>query len=116
MADEPGSIPPPFERDNVAKGSQRLSGDVIHEQFIAEAAQGDYTSFPSAGTAGTMTMGVMNAPGAGMAMNGGAAGSETSKLSGEDFNLFRGVFNAAVQAYAAVPRRLARRPISNCQK
>ena len=109
-----------FERDNVARyilfpeempvikdahlqGSRRLSGDVIHEQFLAEAAQRDYTSFPSAGTAGAMTMGVMNAPGAGMAMKGGGAGSETSKLSGEDFNLFRGVFNAAVQAYAAVP-------------
>jgi hypothetical protein len=29
--------------------------------------------------------------------------AETSKLSGEDFNLFRGVFNAAVRAIAAVP-------------
>ena len=128
-----------FERENVARyilfpeempvikdahlqGSRRLSGDVIHEQFLAEAEKGDFTSFPSAGTAGKMTMGVMSAPGAGVAapgpkvvatgagiastpdvMKGGGAGSETSKMSGEDFNLFRGVFNAAVEAYAAVP-------------
>jgi hypothetical protein len=36
-------------------------------------------------------------------MKGGGAGSETMKLSGEDFNLFRGVFNAAAFAHEAVP-------------
>jgi hypothetical protein len=30
-------------------------------------------------------------------------GNETAMLSGEDFNLFRGVFNAAVRAVQAVP-------------
>ena len=33
----------------------------------------------------------------------GGAIVETSKVSGEDFNLFRGVFNAAVRAVASVP-------------
>ena len=84
----------PIVRDAHLEGSRRLSGDVIHQQFLAQAEKGDYTSFPSDGN-GKMTMVAMNA--------GGGTGSETSKLSGEDFNLFRGVFNAAVEAYAAVP-------------
>jgi hypothetical protein len=36
-------------------------------------------------------------------LKGGGAGSETMKLSGQDFNVFRGVFNGAAFAYEAVP-------------
>jgi len=38
-------------------------------------------------------------------MKGGSAAPETAKLSGEDFNLFRGVFNASCS-----PIRRFRRP------
>ena len=36
-------------------------------------------------------------------MKGGGAGAETMKMNAEDFNLFRGVFNASYFAYLAVP-------------
>ena len=78
-------------KDANLAGSRRLSGDFIHNQFLEMADRGDYRSFPSTGVVG-------------MAANAeGGAMMETSKLSGEDFNLFRGVFNAAVRAVAAVP-------------
>ena len=90
----------PVVRDAHLQGSRRLSGDVIHEQFLAQAAHGDFTGFP-ADQSGKMAMGgAMAKPGE---MTSGGAGAETTKLSGEDFNLFRGVFNGAAQAYAAVP-------------
>lgn len=101
-----------FERQNVARyilfpdetprveqahleGSRRLAGDFVHEQFLAWARKGDFTSFPKGGE--------MKAAGQQMA--------ETAMLSKEDFNLFRGVFNAGWRARAAVPeepRRVAR--------
>ncbi len=84
----------PIVKDAHLIGSRRLSGDFIHNQFLEMAERGDYASFPKN-------------DGSQMAMSGGAmpggAMTETSKLSGEDFNLFRGVFNAAVRAVAAVP-------------
>lgn len=86
-------------KDAHLAGSRRLSGDFIHNQFLEMADRGDYKSFPGGGAAGGMAP---NMPGGAM--------TETSKLSGEDFNLFRGVFNAAVRAVAAVPaepRRVA---------
>lgn len=85
----------PIVKDAHLAGSRRLSGDFIHIQFLEMAERGDYASFPKSGA---MADGAM----AGGAMPGGAM-TETSKLSGEDFNLFRGVFNAAVRAVAAVP-------------
>jgi hypothetical protein len=81
----------PVVKDAHLAGSRRLSGDFIHNQFLEMADRGDYKSFPNGGGA----MMAANSPGGAMA--------ETSKLSGEDFNLFRGVFNAAVRAIAAVP-------------
>jgi hypothetical protein len=71
---------------------------VIHNQFVQLAAKGNYTDFPS--NAGPMAN---NAMAVDPMMKGGGAGAETMKLSGEDFNLFRGVFNAAAFAYGAVP-------------
>jgi hypothetical protein len=94
----------PALKDAHLAGSRRLSGDFIHNQFLEMAERGDYASFPK-GDSGRMADGAT----AGGAMPGGAM-TETSKLSGEDFNLFRGVFNAAVRAVAAVPaepRRVA---------
>lgn len=99
-----------FERSNTARyilfpeempvypkahleGSRRLSGDFIHEQFLTLAAKGNLTDFPSGGGAGMKD-----------SMNKGAAGSsDTMKMQGEDFNLFRGVFNAAWRAVEMVP-------------
>ena len=101
-----------FERENVIRwilfpgqmpvnpqayleGSRNLSGDVIHQQFLAWAAKGNYTDFPDNGT---------GMKGNSMTSKGGAvAGEETMKLSGEDYNLFRGVFNATIFARRAVP-------------
>lgn len=88
----------PVVKDAHLAGSRRLSGDFIHNQFLEMAERGDYASFPQGGGAG-MTA---NTPGGAM--------TETSKLSGEDFNLFRGVFNAAVRAVAAVPAEPRRAP------
>ena len=99
-----------FERDNVARyilfpeqmpydpqsyleGSKRLSGENIHNQFLAMAAKGNYTDFPDTGT------GMM---GGGMAMKG-APGEEAAKLSSEERNVFRGVFNGSVFAHRNVP-------------
>jgi uncharacterized protein (DUF1800 family) len=87
----------PVLRDAYLERTRRLSGDVIHEQFLKMAAQGNYTDFPSNGGGANSMMPVDPM------MKGGGAGSETMKLSGEDFNVFRGVFNAAVFAYEAVP-------------
>jgi uncharacterized protein (DUF1800 family) len=81
----------PVQRDAHLEGSRRLSGDVIHNQFLEMAKHGNYADFPS--NAGPMASAMT--PGDPM-MKGGSAGLETAKLSGEDFNLFRGVFNAAV--------------------
>jgi hypothetical protein len=36
-------------------------------------------------------------------MKSGSAGLETQKLNGEDFNVFRGVFNGAIFSHQAVP-------------
>ena len=85
------------------EGSRRLSGDVIHEQFLKLAAKGNYTDFPSSGSGMTDNRMANNMMAADPMLKSGAAGSETMKLSGEDFNIFRGVFNGAVSAYAAVP-------------
>jgi uncharacterized protein (DUF1800 family) len=88
----------PVVRNAHLEGSRRLSGEVIHEQFLTLAAKGNYTDFPSSGS--PMANNVMAAD---PMMKGGGAGSETMKLSGEDFNLFRGVFNGAAFAAEAVP-------------
>jgi len=86
--------------------SLRLSGEVIQNQFLAEAAKGDFGGFPSNGTA--MSAGNMAA---GNAMTTGiGAGIEIMKSNGEDFNVFRGVFNGVYFAYLKVPpepRRVA---------
>jgi hypothetical protein len=82
----------PVIRDAHLQGSRRLAGDVLHDQMVAWAAKGNYTDFPTNGS--------------GMADNSmakGAARQETMQLSGEDFNLFRGVFNGIVFARNTVP-------------
>ena len=84
-------------KDAHLAGSRRLSGDFIHNQFLEMAERGDYRSFPNGGVAGT-----------GQSMPGATTRRASSRA--EDFNLFRGVFNAAVRAVAAVPaepRRVA---------
>jgi uncharacterized protein (DUF1800 family) len=78
----------PVIEDAHLEGSRRLSGDYVHEQFLASAARGDYTSFPTGGTMGRMGEGGMD---------------ETARLNAEDFNLFRGVFNGVSRAYQRVP-------------
>lgn len=100
-----------FQRQNVARyilfpeetpvvknahleGTRRLTGDFLFNQFLELAERGNYTDFPKGET--------------GMAK--GSAGEETAKLSGEDFNLFRGVFNAAVFAVQGVPPEPRRGP------
>jgi uncharacterized protein (DUF1800 family) len=100
----------PALKDAHLAGSRRLSGDFIHNQFLEMAERGDYASFPK-GDSGRMADGAT----AGGAMPGGAM-TETSKLSGEDFNLFRGVFNAAVRAVAAVPAEPRRTADFNLSK
>ncbi len=89
----------PVDPNDYLEGSKRLSGEVIHEQFLAWAAKGNYTDFPSNGVPSMANNMVAGDP----MTKGGSAGSETMKLNGEDFNLFRGVFNAAVRAHKAVP-------------
>ncbi len=112
-----------FDRENVARyilfpeeikvaqfpymvGSHRLSGDVIHEQMMAQALKGEFSDFPSNGIAANMMQGDE-------LMKGGKAGAETMKLNGEDFNLFRGVFNGAWFAYQKVPPAPRRVPQFN---
>src|SRR5262249_48868146 len=87
------------------EGSRRLSGDVIHNQFLEMAKHGNFADFPS--NAGPMANAMMAGD---PMMKGGSAGSETAKRSGEGFNLFRGGFNAAVFAYQAVPPEPRRAP------
>ena len=82
------------------EGTRKLSGDNIHEQFMAWAAKGNYTDFPNTGVPSAMANNM--AQGDSM-MKSGSAGSETQKLNGEDFNLFRGVFNGAIFSHQAVP-------------
>jgi hypothetical protein len=92
-------------------GSRRLSGDFIHEQFLAGAARGDFASFPQGGgmaMAATATAGDADPSPTPIPPS---AAEETMKLSGEDFNLFRGVFNAAWRSWERIgpePRRVAR--------
>ncbi len=76
------------------EGSRNLSGDVIHQQFLAWAAKGNYTDFPDNGTGMKNTM---------ASKVGAVAGEETMMLSHEDYNLFRGVFNGVIFARRTVP-------------
>ncbi len=85
----------PVNKDAYLEGSRRLSGDVIHHQFLALAAKGNFTDFPTNG--GGMADNSM-------AKMGAVGAAETSKLSAEDFNLFRGVFNGIVFARQRVPQ------------
>jgi hypothetical protein len=78
----------PVIKDAHLQGSRRLSGDYVHDQFMAWAEQGNYTSFPTGGDMGSMGRGGMD---------------ETARLNAEDFNLFRGVFNGVSRAYQRVP-------------
>jgi hypothetical protein len=89
----------PVDPQAYLEGSKRLSGEVIHEQFLAWAAKGNYTDFPSNGIPTMANNMVAGDP----LMKGGSAPPETMKLNEEDFNLFRGVFNAAVLAQKTVP-------------
>jgi hypothetical protein len=89
----------PVDPNDYLEGSKRLSGEVIHEQFLPWAAKGNYTDFPSNGVPSMANNMVAGDP----MTKGGSAGSETMKLNGEDFNLFRGVFNAAILAHKTVP-------------
>ena len=66
-------------RDANRPGPRRLSGDFIHNQFLEMAERGDYTKLSKDRSCGD---------GGGHFLGG--AMMETSKLSGEDFNLFRG--------------------------
>jgi uncharacterized protein (DUF1800 family) len=86
--------------DAYLEGSRRLSGDNIHEQFLAWAAKGNFTELPSTGIAGKETMGAMAAD---PLMKGGMPGAEIMKANAEDFNVFRGVFNGTWYAHLAVP-------------
>jgi uncharacterized protein (DUF1800 family) len=102
-----------FERENVVRyilfpeekpvaqfphmeGSHRLTGDLIHQQMMAWALKGEFSEFPSNGVGSSMMA-------ADPLAKGGAAGSETMKINGEDFNIFRGVFNGSWFAYLKVP-------------
>ncbi len=83
--------------------SHRLTGDVIHEQMMAWAFKGEFGEFPSNGTGSSMIA-------ADPLMKGGRAGTETMKINGEDFNIFRGVFNGcwfAVRKVPPEPQRVA---------
>jgi uncharacterized protein (DUF1800 family) len=84
-------------RDAYLEGSRRLSGDNIHQQFMAWAAQGNFGDLPSTGVPGKETMA------ADPLMKGGMPGAETMKANGEDFNVFRGVFNGTWFAHLTVP-------------
>jgi len=77
------------------EGSKRLSGEDIHNQFLEMAAKGNYTDFPNTGVGKGMM-------GGGMAMKS-APGEEAAKLSSEERNVFRGVFNGSAWAYRDVP-------------
>lgn len=78
------------------QGTRRLSGDFIHNQFLELAAQGNFTDFPQGGGGGMSNM-------ADPAAKGSAGSADTMKLQAGDFNLFRGVFNAAWKAPERVP-------------
>jgi hypothetical protein len=80
------------------EGTKALSGEVIHEQFLKLAAKGNYTDFPDNGT-GKMAKSMEPDP----MMKSGSAAPETSQLNGEDYNLFRGVFNGVIFAKQMVP-------------
>jgi hypothetical protein len=85
----------PVDPDYYLEGSKRLAGEVIHKQFLEMAAKGNYTDFPDSGV-GKSKMAE------GMAMSG-EPGAETAKLSTENRNIFRGVFNGFVWAHRAIP-------------
>jgi len=85
----------PVIKDAHLQGTRRLTGDFLFNQLVEMAERGNLTDFPKGET--------------GMVANRSTV-SETSRLSGEDFNLFRDVFNAAVRAVRAVPPEAPREP------
>ena len=99
----------PVVKDAHLEGSKKLSGEVIHDQFMALAAKGNFADFPGNNGAPPMAGGAMVA--GDPMMKGGGAGSETMKLNGEEYNLFRGVFNASYIAYRAVPPEPRKDPL-----
>ena len=66
----------------------------------AWAAQGNFGELPSTGVPGKTAAGMMPAD---PLMKGGMPGAETMKANGEDFNVFRGVFNGTWFARLTVP-------------
>jgi uncharacterized protein (DUF1800 family) len=87
-------------RDAYLEGSRRLSGDNIHQQFMAWAAKGNFSELPSTGVPGKTAAPMMAAD---PLMKGGMPGAEIMKANAEDFNVFRGVFNGTWYAHIAVP-------------
>jgi hypothetical protein len=89
------------------EGTKALSGEVIHGQFLKLWAKGNLTDFPDNGV-GKMAN---NKEPADPMMKSGGAASETSQLNGEDYNLFRGVFNGVIYAKRMIPPEPRKVPV-----